>query len=293
MRNIKHHGHETYMADPFKHPSNDRLTPSLDTNRSQTQSRAKRVGWLILAVATISFVWGCHEGSNPNGKTREPQADHPPGLFAFDPLPADMGLWECAQYLTAIQGTSHETTLRELLKMRPHTYWEPARRSSLVEVPDELIAQDRLNHPVYLHLMELEALESLRSMVHAAAAVDIALRVQSAYRSPSYQNALWKVSLRHFQFDLFGAAFDTAPPCFSEHATGRAVDFEKSNGGDDTFEKSAAYQWLHDNASKWGWVQSFREDNGAVRSSVRPGIMVEPWHFHHSSIEQDEQSNAP
>jgi len=204
-----------------------------------------------------------------------------------------MGLWECAPYLTAIRGTTHETTLHELLKVRPHTYWEPAPRGTLVEVPDELIAEDRRNHPVYLHLMTPEALESLRSMIHAAAEADITLGVQSAYRSPSYQNGLWKASLREFQFDLFGASFKTAPPCFSEHATGRAVDFATSNSGGVRFEESPTYHWLHDNASKWGWAQSFREDNGAARSPDGTGIAVEPWHFHHSSISQDEQPIAP
>lgn len=280
------------MAHAFKHPSNDPLKRSLEMNPSQTRSRAKGAWGAILVFATIFLVWGCRESSHPNESAREPQSDQRPGLFAFDPLPADMEAWECAQYLTAIRGTSHETTLRELLKIRPHTYWEPARRSALAEVPDDLIAQDRRNHPVYLHLMEPEALESLRSMVDAAAAVDIALRVQSAYRSPSYQNALWKASLREFQFDLYGASFKTAPPCFSEHATGRAVDFERSNSGGETFEASPAYQWLHDNAAKWGWAQSFREDNGAVRTSASIGIMVEPWHFHHSSISQDEQPKS-
>ncbi|HEY6598287.1 MAG TPA: M15 family metallopeptidase [Pseudomonadales bacterium] len=265
------------------------LTRSVNENGSGLWPRANLFGRFLLG-ATIVFVVGCDERSNANENAEKTQSPHSSGFFAYDPLPADMGLWECDQYLTAIRGTSHETTLRELLKVRPHAYWEPAPRSALVEVPDELIAPDRRNHPVYLHLMEPQALAALQNMVNAASVESITLRVQSAYRSSSYQNALWKTSLRDFQFDLFRASFLTAPPCFSEHATGRAVDFDRLD--EETFEESPMYQWLHANAAKWGWVQSFRDDNGAARSSEGTGIMVEPWHFHHSSMSEDEQPHA-
>jgi LAS superfamily LD-carboxypeptidase LdcB len=227
-----------------------------------------------VAVAAVTWILTACGGSNSTATKSATGSGSMPTLFEFDPFPADIGVWECREFVDALHGTAHEATLQSLLKVRPHQYSEPAHLETLVEMPNALIAANRLERPMYRHLLDPEALESLQRMVDAAQSDGVTLRVQSAYRSPAYQNLMWKLALREFKFDLIGAAFKTAPPCFSQHATGRALDFS-----DIQSEDSPEYRWLHANASKWGWTQSFSDDSGAVRSPDKVGILVEPWHF--------------
>ena len=71
-------------------------------------------------------------------------------------------------------------------------------------------------------------------------------------------------------------ALVSAPPGFSEHHTGYALDIScPEMPGDDllvSFEHTDAFQWLVANASGYGFEMSFQEDNAA-------GVSYEPWHW--------------
>jgi LAS superfamily LD-carboxypeptidase LdcB len=205
-------------------------------------------------------------------------------LVAYDPFPADMGAWTCGTYLQALDDSAYQPTLEQMLQIRPHRFYEPADPRELAEIDGWMVSKTRKERPVYHHALHPDVLDTLAELLRTADQAGLSLRVQSAYRSPSYQNMLWKLAVRRYGSDLSHAAFAVAPPCFSEHATGRAVDFHV-DGSELEFSDTPEYQWLQENAGQWGWRQSFRADNGAVLSPQQQGIMIEPWHFRHVSID--------
>lgn len=73
-----------------------------------------------------------------------------------------------------------------------------------------------------------------------------------------------------------------APPGYSEHHTGLAIDFNKNyiNTSDPpAYERnSPSYPWLRDHAWKFGFVQSFKQPPGGGVKSV-DGVAVEGWHW--------------
>ena len=68
----------------------------------------------------------------------------------------------------------------------------------------------------------------------------------------------------------------SAPPGHSEHHTGYALDIGDgampSANLSTSFEKTAAFQWLQNNAAKYGFEMSFPPNNPQ-------GVMYEPWHW--------------
>ncbi|AFZ53560.1 M15 family metallopeptidase [Cyanobacterium aponinum] len=68
----------------------------------------------------------------------------------------------------------------------------------------------------------------------------------------------------------------SAPPGYSEHHTGYAVDIGDGNAPatnlNTNFEQTAAFRWLEANAAKYSFELSFPEDN-------LQGISYEPWHW--------------
>ncbi len=66
----------------------------------------------------------------------------------------------------------------------------------------------------------------------------------------------------------------SAPPGYSEHHTGRAIDIGTPGSPplEEAFENTDAFQWLLANASKFGLRLSYPRDNDY-------GIAYEPWHW--------------
>ena len=67
----------------------------------------------------------------------------------------------------------------------------------------------------------------------------------------------------------------SAPPGYSEHHTGYAVDISTPELGDElsvAFERTAAFRWLAANAATHGFEMSFGKDHPT-------GVSYEPWHY--------------
>jgi D-alanyl-D-alanine carboxypeptidase len=124
--------------------------------------------------------------------------------------------------------------------------------------------------------LRTEAAENLLAMQRAAAANGIDLTVISAFRSIELQ--------RHLFFDV-GAernqspqarAKVSAPPGFSEHSTGYAVDLGDGHRPEtnlaSSFETSAAFAWLEANGARFHFQLSFPKQNNQ-------GVSYEPWHW--------------
>jgi D-alanyl-D-alanine carboxypeptidase len=67
-----------------------------------------------------------------------------------------------------------------------------------------------------------------------------------------------------------------APPGYSEHHTGRAVDLGAPGAAllDPDFEHTSAFDWLHRNAASFGFSLSYPAGNSY-------GYAYEPWHWCH------------
>lgn len=112
-----------------------------------------------------------------------------------------------------------------------------------------------------------DMVSSLKKMMEDAANQGAPLVLGSGFRSYHYQSGL-----RGGKPNATAADWRySAPSGYSEHSTGFAVDF---NPIDNSFSKTKGYRWLRDNASKYGFKQTFNESY-----SAKSGVNVESWHW--------------
>jgi len=122
--------------------------------------------------------------------------------------------------------------------------------------------------------LRTDAAQSFLDMQAAARREGIHLVPISGFRSIKDQEGVF--------FDIKGErrqtaserALVSAPPGYSEHHTGYALDIgtKPFAGLTEDFEYTAAFAWLKDNAMRWHFELSFPRDNP-------DGIMYEPWHW--------------
>jgi len=112
-----------------------------------------------------------------------------------------------------------------------------------------------------------------RAMKADAGQADIALHLVSAFRSFERQCEIVRAKLAAGQ-SLDRILEVSAPPGYSEHHTGRAVDIGATANDplDQAFDTTAAYAWLTRNAAGHGFALSYPRGN-------RYGYRYEPWHW--------------
>ncbi len=126
-----------------------------------------------------------------------------------------------------------------------------------------------------------KALEALYAEMHAAGYYDMA--VYSAYRTYSYQSVLFEnytqnemnsnPSLTREEAEEIVLTYSTRPGT-SEHQTGLAVDMDTLGTFTTDFEYEPEYDWLQENAWKFGFILRFPKDKVDITS-----IQFEPWHY--------------
>ena len=121
-----------------------------------------------------------------------------------------------------------------------------------------------------------EVTQKVETMMAEARAVGISLDAISGFRSLEDQQYLF--------FDLKAERGQTAqtraevsaPPGYSEHHTGYAVDFvdlsQPATELNAAFEDTPAFRWLEKNAAYYGFEMSFPKDN-------KQNVTYEPWHW--------------
>lgn len=111
------------------------------------------------------------------------------------------------------------------------------------------------------------------AMKHAAAQDGLALLLVSAFRSIERQAEIIRAKLAAgCSLDEILAA--SAPPGFSEHHTGRAIDIgtPESEALEECFEHTPAFAWLQRRAAEFGFRLSYPRGNAE-------GFVYEPWHW--------------
>ena len=110
----------------------------------------------------------------------------------------------------------------------------------------------------------------LSALLSQAQKDGIDLKIRWGYRSFFEQYQLKSADVMTFGS---GANKFTADQGYSEHQLGTTVDFTTSefNGTNSKFNKTKAYQWLLNNAYKYGFILSYPENNEYY--------IYEPWHW--------------
>jgi D-alanyl-D-alanine carboxypeptidase len=157
----------------------------------------------------------------------------------------------------------------------------------LLRIPAELVAGKRLPlHPEAQDLVLVEAdadgreyhlmpqaAEAWRALKQAALQDGVILEIVSAFRSIERQIDIIRAKQER------GMAIETiltlsAPPGYSEHHTGRAVDINTPGcaATEEPFELTGAFAWLTQHAGRFGFRLSYPRGNDL-------GFIYEPWHW--------------
>jgi len=146
-------------------------------------------------------------------------------------------------------------------------------------IPEDLVSIDKdlLYRKKDSATIHRQVASNLKRMIQDAKEVDISLEVVSAYRSFDEQTTLKSNYL--FSYGE-GANQFSADQGYSEHQLGTTVDLtslEENNPLTTGFARTVAYEWLTNNAYKYGFVLSYPENNSYYQ--------FEPWHWRFVGID--------
>jgi len=145
------------------------------------------------------------------------------------------------------------------------------------EIPKEKLVLIEPNIEVHVDMRD-----SLIKMRNEAKKDGIFLVFLSGYRSINLQNEIF-YSLKSLRNqEAVERARVSAPPGYSEHSTGFAIDIgdatQRETDFETEFENTDAFKWLINNAAKFHFKLSFTKDNKYID--------YEPWHWRYEgSIE--------
>ncbi len=136
-----------------------------------------------------------------------------------------------------------------------------------------------------MNLLDREAAQAFKRMKTDAKAQGVELILISGFRSIADQEKLFQKQIQR-RGSKEAAAKLSAPPGYSEHHTGYAMDLGDGKQPNTDlkfeFESTQAYQWLVANAYKYGFELSFPRNNPQ-------GVSFEPWHWRYVISEQGNQ----
>lgn len=123
------------------------------------------------------------------------------------------------------------------------------------------------------HWLVPDAAQAWRRLCWAALQEDIVLELVSTFRSVPDQQRIIARKLRLGQ-DLLSICAVNAPPGFSEHHSGCAVDLAAPGAPvlTEDFERTATFAWLNQHAARFGFTLSYPRNNAQ-------GYIYEPWHW--------------
>ncbi len=145
------------------------------------------------------------------------------------------------------------------------------------EIPKEKLVLIEPNIEVHIDMRD-----SLLKMREEAKKDGIYLVFLSGYRSINLQNEIFYSLKSVRNQEAIERARVSAPPGYSEHSTGFAIDIgdatQRETDFETEFENTKAFKWLIKNAAKFHFKLSFAKDNKFID--------YEPWHWRYEgSIE--------
>jgi len=124
------------------------------------------------------------------------------------------------------------------------------------------------------HRLTPAAAAKWREMSAAAFSDGVVIQIASAFRSVDRQAEIIRAKLAE-GLSLDAVLCVSAPPGYSEHHSGRAIDVTTDEGAaplEPEFEKTRAFRWLSKNAGQFGFALSYPVHNPY-------GYDYEPWHW--------------
>ena len=163
-------------------------------------------------------------------------------------------------------------------------------KSSKIEKDLRVLGHFPYKEAAYENLIEIQPnilvhkgmYKSLKKMQDDAEKDGIYLVFLSGYRSIKLQKQIF-YSLKSIRNQIASErARVSAPPGYSEHSTGFAIDigdaYERETDFEESFENTSAFRWLKNNAAKYHFRLSFDKKQTSVD--------YEPWHWRYEgSIE--------
>ena len=135
--------------------------------------------------------------------------------------------------------------------------------NDLMEIPIEYASEEGMK-------TSRIAFNAYREMSNAASKEGYGIVINSAYRS--YQD---QIDISNYYLKWYGQSYVdkyVAKPGYSEHQTGLAYDIGSKSTN--VFANSKEYQWMKDNAYKYGFIERFTQ-----KYENLTGFRKEPWHY--------------
>jgi D-alanyl-D-alanine carboxypeptidase len=227
-------------------PEARRETPVHHSRSAIGRSRLLLAVLGLGVVVAIAVVVGVQQATPPSSATANVETD---ATVTNQPDPSDVA-------------TIPENTEEVLLG---HRAYEEAPLADLKPiVPDDSIQ------------LRTAAADQFMAMVADAEADGVIILPLSGFRSYEDQKYLFFDVKAERAQNARTRAEVSAPPGYSEHHTGYAVDVIDGTRPDTdlqiSFETTPAYQWMQQNAARYGFELSFPRDNPQ-------NIQYEPWHW--------------
>jgi D-alanyl-D-alanine carboxypeptidase len=120
--------------------------------------------------------------------------------------------------------------------------------------------------------------ENFEKMASDMKKLNLTIQAKSAYRSYQTQAILYNDYVKangKASADTFSAQAG-----YSEHQTGLAVDVRAGTGNYGTFQQSKEYEWMIQNAHKYGFILRYPENKTNIT-----GYKFESWHFRYVGVD--------
>lgn len=153
-----------------------------------------------------------------------------------------------------------------------------------LEAEELVVAEiDILGHEHRLSPAAADAWGKMKAAAHADGA---GLQIVSAFRSFDRQVDIIRRKIEAGQ-TVEEILSVSAPPGYSEHHTGCAVDIGTlgCDSLEEVFEQSQAFAWLTENAALYSFFMSFPRDNAY-------GYRHEPWHWAYRKVRRHGSGHA-
>ncbi len=276
---------------PIKRSGNDRSIPTRRKKKKSIVPRAiclfaSCTALFVLAVMVLGNQDGVSFGQGFASETIAPAATASPA--AADVL-ADAAVTD-ATTQAAPEPTQDPVLLAALAlaqEMQEDPFMILVSINSLM--PDDYVVEEVLADSNTGKTLDATAAYAYMDMVAAAANDGITLRLQSAYRSVSYQATLFENQIQKWigwgyseEEATVQAATVVNPPGASEHGCGLAADINcpEYYALEEGFEDTTAFAWLCEHAVEYGYILRYpKEDQDAT------GITYEPWHWRYVGVE--------
>ncbi|MEM8716428.1 MAG: M15 family metallopeptidase [Cyanobacteria bacterium P01_A01_bin.3] len=242
--------------------------PSTVRQKRKTAPTANRpllpiaiAGTLTLATAAMGGAFLARNGNPGDGGHASAPVSRPeqPGNVASADRPADGAADESSGESSTISG-DRDSVLG-------HFAYAEVDAAQLQDVGQFNGRTERLH---------AAAAERFREMQAMARQSGLELVAISGFRSTEVQEMLFFQIGQSQSLTPQERALVSAPPGYSEHHTGYAIDIgdgrRPNTHLDVSFETTAAFRWLQANAARYGFELSFPRDNES-------GVSYEPWHW--------------